>query len=95
MLAAILFTAAGADTATAGALLLFVYGVGMTAPFILAALFIGPFMRWIQKFRHHLGLIEKVMGVMLIVFGVLIATNSMNYIAQWMLSFTPSIGALG
>jgi cytochrome c-type biogenesis protein len=95
VLAAILFTAAGADTATAGALLLFVYGVGMTAPFILAALFIGPFMRWIQKFRHHLGLIEKVMGVMLIVFGVLIATNSMNYIAQWMLSFTPSIGALG
>ncbi|KEJ89519.1 cytochrome c biogenesis CcdA family protein [Sulfitobacter donghicola] len=95
VLAAILFTAAGADTASTGAGLLFVYGVGMTAPFILAALFIGPFMRWMQKFRRHLGLIEKIMGVMLIVFGLLIATNSMNYIAQWMLSVLPDFGALG
>ena len=95
VLAAILFTAAGADTAATGAGLLFVYGVGMTAPFILAALFIGPFMRWMQKFRRHLGLIEKIMGVMLIVFGLLIATKSMNYIAQWMLSIMPNVGILG
>lgn len=94
VLAAILFTAAGAETASTGAWLLFVYGLGMTAPFVLAALFIGPFMRWMQKFRKHLGKIEKIMGVMLIVFGVLIATNSMNYIAQWMLSVGPDIGVL-
>lgn len=95
VLAAILFTAAGTDTASTGAALLFVYGVGMTAPFIVAALFIGPFMRWMQKFRRHLGLVEKVMGVLLIVFGLLIATNSMNYIAQWMLDVMPNIGTLG
>lgn len=94
VLAAILFTAAGADTASQGALLLFVYGLGMTAPFILAALFIGPFMRWMSGFRRHLGLIEKIMGGMLIVFGILIATNSMNYIAQWMLEIGPDIGVL-
>lgn len=95
VLAAILFTAAGAETASTGAWLLFVYGVGMTAPFILAALFIGPFMRWMLKFRRHLGLIEKIMGAMLIIFGLLIATNSMNYIAQWMLDVVPNFGALG
>ncbi len=94
VLAAILFTAAGADTASNGAALLFVYGLGMTAPFILAALFIGPFMRWMARFRRHLGLIEKIMGGMLILFGVLIATNSMNYIAQWMLEIAPDIGVL-
>jgi cytochrome c-type biogenesis protein len=94
VLAAILFAAAGAETASAGAILLFVYGVGMTAPFILAALFIGPFMRWMSKFRRHLGLIEKIMGAMLILFGILIATNSMNYIAQWMLEIAPDIGVL-
>ncbi|MGB3246506.1 MAG: cytochrome c biogenesis protein CcdA [Sulfitobacter sp.] len=94
VLAAILFTAAGADTASTGALLLFVYGLGMTAPFVLAAFFIGPFMRWMSGFRRYLGLIEKVMGVMLILFGVLIATNSMNYIAQWMLEIGPDIGVL-
>jgi cytochrome c-type biogenesis protein len=94
VLAAILFTAAGSDTAFHGALLLFVYGVGMTAPFILAALFIGPFMRWMSGFRRHLGLVEKIMGGLLIVFGMLIATNSMNYIAQWMLEIGPDIGVL-
>ena len=94
VLAAILFTAAGAETASTGAGLLFVYGLGMTAPFVLAALFIGPFMRWMSKFRRHLGLIEKIMGAMLIVFGLLIATNSMNHIAQWMLSIAPDIGVL-
>ncbi|NRB17046.1 MAG: sulfite exporter TauE/SafE family protein [Rhodobacteraceae bacterium] len=94
VLAAILFTAAGAETASAGAGLLFVYGLGMTAPFVLAAFFIGPFMRWMSKFRRHLGRIEKIMGAMLIVFGLLIATNSMNYIAQWMLAIAPDIGVL-
>ena len=29
-----------------GGLLLLVYGLGMTAPFIVAALFSGPFLRW-------------------------------------------------
>ncbi|WP_187431891.1 hypothetical protein ROLI_041410 [Roseobacter fucihabitans] len=94
VLAAILFTAAGTDTASMGAQLLFVYGLGMTAPFILAALFIGPFMRWMSRFRRHLGSIEKIMGVMLILFGILIATNSMNIIAQWMLEVGPDIGVL-
>jgi cytochrome c-type biogenesis protein len=94
VLAAILFTAAGAETAATGAGLLFVYGLGMTAPFILAAFFIGPFMRWMVRFRRHLGLIEKIMGAMLILFGVLIATNSVNYIAQWMLRVAPDLWLL-
>lgn len=94
VLAAILFTASGAETAARGAGLLFVYGAGMTFPFILAALFIGPFMRWMNKFRKHLGTIEKIMGVFLIIFGILIATNSINYIAQFMLSIAPDIGVL-
>ena len=95
VLAAILFTAAGQETAGQGAWLLFVYGVGMTLPFVLAALFIGPFMRFMARFRRHLGRVEKGMGVLLILFGVLIATNSINYIAQWMLENIPWFSAIG
>lgn len=95
VLAAILFTAAGADTAGTGALLLFTYGAGMMAPFVLAAVFIGPFMRWMARFRQHLGTVEKVMGALLILFGILIATNSVNYIAQWMLETFPIFTAIG
>jgi len=95
VLAAILFTAAGAETAATGGLLLLAYGIGMTAPFVLAALFIGPFMRWMARFRQHLGTVEKTMGVLLIVFGLLIATNSINYIAQWMLETFPVFSVIG
>ncbi|WP_323763887.1 cytochrome c biogenesis protein CcdA [Marinovum sp.] len=95
VLAAILFTAAGQETASTGAGLLFVYGLGMTLPFIVAAMFIGPFMRWMARFRRHLPKIEKAMGVLLIIFGVLIATDTVNYIAQWMLETFPVFMQIG
>ena len=95
ILAAILFTAAGQDTAGQGAWLLFSYGLGMTLPFVAAALFIGPFMTWMARFRRHLGLIEKLMGALLVLFGVLIATNSINIIAQWMLETMPWFSTIG
>ena len=95
VLAAILFTAAGQETAGQGAWLLFTYGAGMTLPFILAALFVGPFMRFMARFRRHLGVIEKLMGVLLILFGVLIATDTVNLIAQWMLDTFPVFSRYG
>ncbi|MCA1774815.1 MAG: cytochrome c biogenesis protein CcdA [Loktanella sp.] len=95
VLTAILFTAAGQETVWQGVWLLFVYGAGMTLPFVLAALFIGPFMRFMVRFRRHLGVIEKIMGALLILFGVLIATNSINVIAQWMLDYVPWFQTVG
>jgi cytochrome c-type biogenesis protein len=93
-LASILFMAGAADTATKGAALLMTYGLGMTLPFVLAALFIGPFMKWMAGFRRHLGLVEKAMGVLLVIFAILIATEKINVIAAWMLSIAPDIGTL-
>lgn len=95
VLAAILFTAAGQDAAQQGAMLLFVYGLGMTLPFVIAAYFTKNFLNWAQKFRKHLGIIEKLMGLFLIMFGLLIATNSVSIIAQWMLENIPWFDALG
>jgi cytochrome c-type biogenesis protein len=94
VLAAILFTAATEESALRGALLLLVYGLGMTLPFVAAALFVGPFIRWMQRFKHHLGTVEKVMGGFLVIFAVLIATDSINYIAGFMLKIAPDIGIL-
>ena len=92
VLAAILFVAAGSESGWQGAYLLFLYGVGMTVPFVLAAAFIGPFMRWIARFRRYMPWIERAMGVLLIVFAVLIATDKMNVIAAWMLNYLPALG---
>jgi cytochrome c-type biogenesis protein len=95
VLAAILFTAAGTETAARGAFLLLVYGIGMTLPFIIAAMFVGPFLRFMARFRRHLGAVEKVMGLFLVLFGVLIATNSLNRIGQWMIDHFPIFMRIG
>ncbi|MDP5359887.1 MAG: cytochrome c biogenesis protein CcdA, partial [Paracoccaceae bacterium] len=94
-LAAILMVASGMGDIWKGGLLLLVYGLSMTAPFVIAALFARPFLGWVQRNRKYLVHVERIMGVMLIVFAILIATNSVNYIAQWMIEVMPSFGNLG
>ena len=83
-LAAILFVASGMGDLWRGGTLLLVYGLAMTLPFVLAALFARPFLRWVGRHRALMGKVEKVMGAMLIVFAVLIATDSVNRIAAVM-----------
>jgi len=84
-LAAILMVASGMGDLWRGGLLLLVYGLSMTLPFVIAALFAAPFLGWVARHRAMMGYVEKVMGVMLILFGILIATNSVNLIADWMI----------
>ncbi len=94
-LAAILYMASQSGSLTHGAGLLFVYGVFMTVPFILAAVFSGPFLRWVQRNRKYMGHIEKVMGGFLILFAILIVTGGVSYIAQFMLEKFPSLFIYG
>lgn len=89
VLTAVVFTASTEATAIKGLGLMLVFGLAMTTPFMVAALFIGPFLRFVARFRRYLPVVEKAMGVLLIVFAVLIATDSVNYIAQWMLEAFP------
>lgn len=84
-LAAILMVASGMGDLWRGGALLMVYGLAMTFPFVLAALFAKPFLGWVGRNRRYLGHVEKAMGVMLIVFAVLIATNSVNMIGDFLL----------
>jgi len=88
-LASILMIASGMGDLWRGGLLLLVYGLAMTAPFVVAALFAKPFLRWVARNRKYLGWVEKIMGGMLILFAVLIVTNSVNAIGQWMISVMP------
>lgn len=92
VLAAILFVAGGQETVGEGVRLLMSYSLGMTLPFVLAAAFIRPFLTWMSGFRRHLGRIEKAMGLLLILFGILIATETINWIANWMVMYWPTFG---
>lgn len=94
-LASILMIASGMGDIWRGGLLLLVYGLAMTAPFIVAALFARPFLGWMARNRKYLGHVEKVMGAMLILFALLIATGSVNLIANAMIQWFPSLTSLG
>ena len=94
-LASILMIASGMGDIWRGALLLFVYGAGMTAPFIVAAFFARPFLAWVQKHRAAFAWVEKGMGVMLIAFAVLIVTGGVNLIADAMIRWFPVFSTVG
>lgn len=78
-----------------GAALLAVYSLGLGIPFMIAALFSGAFMRFLSRFRVHMGKVEKIMGVLLILAGVLFLTGGMQSFAFWLLETFPLLGKLG
>jgi cytochrome c-type biogenesis protein len=91
VLATVLTLAAQEGSLGAGVRLLFVYSLGLGVPFILAAAAIGPFIAFLQRFRRHLGRIEKLMGVLLVLTGVLMLTGSLNWFGQWMIENVPAL----
>ncbi len=95
VLTAILFVAGNEADAMHGGLLLLAYALGIGIPFIIAAMFAGQFMRFMTKFRSQMGMIEKIMGVMLVITGVLFLTGEMATIANFMLEKLPNLGRNG
>lgn len=85
VLASILFMASMQDTLWRGTALVLVFGLAMTAPFVAAAGFARPFLRWVARNRKLMGQVERVMGAMLVVFAVLIATDTVNLLADWLI----------
>ncbi|ODT07206.1 MAG: cytochrome C biogenesis protein [Mesorhizobium sp. SCN 65-20] len=95
VLGPILTLAGGRDTVGEGALLLGIYSLGLGIPFLLAALFSGRFMRFLSKFRVHLGKVEKVIGGLLVVAGILFLTGGIQTASYWLLERFPILGQLG
>ncbi len=95
VLGPILTLAGGRETVGEGALLLAAYSLGLGIPFLIAALFSGAFMRFLQKFRVHLGRVEKVIGGLLVVAGIFFLTGGIQTASYWMLETFPMLGKLG
>ncbi len=85
VLASILMIASMKETLWQGTALVLTFGFSMTAPFVVAAMFARPFLGWVARNRTLMGYVEKVMGVMLIVFALLIATNSVSVLSDWLI----------
>ena len=95
VLAAILPIAGAEETVLRGAALLGVYAAGIGLPFLAAAAFAGPFLRWAAGFRRHMGTVEKVMGGLLVVTGILFLTGQITVFSFWLLETFPALGSVG
>ena len=94
VLATVLTLAANEASLGAGVRLLLVYSLGLGIPFVLAAVAIGPFVGFLQRFRRHLGRVEKAMGLLLIVTGILMLTGSLNWFGQWLIDNVPVLARI-
>lgn len=95
VLAAVLMVAGTGDSVGYGASLLGAYALGLGIPFLLAALAVQRFIAFSKRFRRHLGTIEKAMGALLVLTGVLFITGSMQDIAYWLFETFPVFQRIG
>ncbi|MDG1183509.1 MAG: cytochrome c biogenesis protein CcdA [Tateyamaria sp.] len=94
-LGAILTLAASEASVTRGTFLLAVYAFGLGIPFLLAAMFMSRALTVMNRLKRHLGLIEKLMGGLLVVVGAAMLLGLFTRFSFWLLERFPSLATLG
>ncbi len=95
ILATILTVAASRDDLGYGISLLATYALGLGIPFLLAALAVNPFMRFMQRFARHLRKVEIAAGALLVLTGILIFTSSLGQFSYFLLDLFPWLATIG
>lgn len=84
ILASILLYAANLDTIGKGILLLVVYSLGLAIPFLLTAFAVEYFSKTFIKYKKHLQIVSIVSGILMMLMGILIFTNKVGYLTQYL-----------
>ncbi len=97
ILTGILAVASQESSIYQGMVLLFVYSLGLWIPFLLSALAVNEVMSLIRKSGKVLIWVERIAGILLVIIGILLITNSMTALAVWstkVFSFLPNFESL-
>ncbi len=94
-LGAILSLAASEASVARGTSLLALYAAGLGIPFLLAAIFVQRSMGLMNRLKPHMKIIEKSMGVLLVLVGVALLTGAFSDFSFWLLENVPALSALG
>ncbi len=95
VLGVILAKAAGENTAWQGAGLLGIYSLGLGVPFILTALLTRPLTSFMNRIKARLDVIEKLMGILLVLTGIAFLSGGIATASYWLLETFPALGKLG
>ena len=95
ILAAILAVAGAQETVARGALLLAAYAFGLGVPFVVAAVAMERFLGFARGFRSQFARLEKAVGVLLVLTGVVFLTGGFQTASSWLIETFPTLGQLG
>ena len=84
-LGAILSLAAQEGSVQRGTMLLGVYALGLGLPFLFAALFIERSMGVMARLKKHMKVIERAMGILLLIVGLALLTGAFTDFSFWLL----------
>ena len=91
----ILSLAASSADAGRGMGLLAVYALGLGIPFLLSAIFINRAIGLMNRIKPHLAMIERIMGALLILVGIMLLTGMFSALSFWLLETFPGLALLG
>jgi cytochrome c-type biogenesis protein len=83
ILAGILVVASQLQTVWQGILLLVAYTLGLGIPFLVVGLAFGPLSKSLRKANRYLGVVSVISGVLLVLMGLLIFTDSLTFLSQF------------
>ncbi len=89
ILAPILVLAGSKESVVGGGLLLGLYALGMGVPFLVAAAAAPWFLRQMKRARPYLRHVERVLGALLVLTGILFVTGSFRAIGIWLYETFP------
>ncbi len=95
VLGSILALSATEASVSRGILLLTFYSLGLAIPFILSGYFMNRFLISKKGFGKYYNKITKTGGVILLITGILIATNQIQVISYYILTIFPFLTTLG
>ena len=95
VLAAILSIAASTESVSKGAALLAVYSLGLGIPFLISAAAINQFLTFFTRFKSQLGNVEKAMGGLMVIAGVMFLTGWMQVVSYWLIEKFPALSSIG
>ncbi len=91
ILAGVLVLAASHETVGQGVVLLSAYSLGLGVPFLLTGIAVDRFLALSSGIKKRMALVERIAGGLLIVIGVLVFTDSLQWLSQY-LTFLPVLG---
>ena len=95
VLGSILALSATEASVSKGVLLLSFYSLGLAIPFIVSGYFMNKFLLTKKGFGKYYNRITKTGGIILLITGVLIATNQIQVISYYILTTFPFLTSLG